>query len=126
VTSASDGPIDTATIRRVVAALGDDGAALVAGVIETYLAEAPALLGAMRAAMSRGSTAGLRDGAHSLKSSAAALGATRVSEACARLEIAAEAGDEAAAAELVAQAEAEHEAACAALEETIVALGGGR
>jgi HPt (histidine-containing phosphotransfer) domain-containing protein len=92
--------------RQVLAALsqatGDDPAFL-AELIDTYLADAPDLLVAMRDALAAREAAGLRRAAHTLKSTSAMLGARRLADLCRRLEDA-----EGSAETLVTQAEDEY------------------
>jgi HPt (histidine-containing phosphotransfer) domain-containing protein len=78
-------PVDRDTLAALSQATGDDPAFL-AELINTYLAEAPSLLAAMRHATATGDSAGLRREAHTLKSSSAALGAGRLADLCRRLE----------------------------------------
>jgi HPt (histidine-containing phosphotransfer) domain-containing protein len=92
--------------RRVLAALsqatGDDPAFL-AELIDTYLADAPDLLVAMRDALAAREAAELRRAAHTLKSTSAMLGARRLADLCRHLEDA-----EGSAETLVTQAEDEY------------------
>ena len=59
---------------------------VLAKVIGLYDTEAPALLLAMRRAVTAGDADGLRRAAHKLKSTSATLGATRLTELCRTLE----------------------------------------
>ena len=116
----SDGDaLDLATVQGLLTALGPS---LVSDVIDTFLVEAPRLVGALRDALAGEEVGEIRDGAHSLKSSAAALGAMRVAQASASLETAAGVQDLAAVTKLVAAVEVEHEAATLALHELVDAL----
>ena len=94
-------PLDLNTLAGLSDATGNDPAFL-AELIDTYLADAPSLLTAMRDAMAAGDSATLRRAAHTLKSSSATFGAGRLADVCRRLEH----GDGVAPA-LVAQAEEE-------------------
>jgi HPt (histidine-containing phosphotransfer) domain-containing protein len=78
-------PVDPETLAALLHATGDDPAFL-AELIDTYLAEVPSLLAAMRHAIATGDSAVLRREAHTLKSSSAALGAGRLADLCRRLE----------------------------------------
>ena len=55
-------------------------------VIQAYLNSAPALIGALREAVTIGDVEGLHNAAHSLKSTSATLGATRLASLCSDLE----------------------------------------
>lgn len=120
-----DSALDPAPIQRLLTTLEEDGPALVIGVITTFFDEAPRLVGEIRQALNSERVADVGKTAHSLKSSAGALGAVRLSDACARLEACARADDMAAVAELVRQVEVEHEAARLALHSAVVALRSG-
>jgi HPt (histidine-containing phosphotransfer) domain-containing protein len=67
--------------------LGDD--AFVSDLVDTFLADAPPLLAALRGS----EAAEVRRAAHTLKSNGATFGATRFSELCRELEEQAKAGD---------------------------------
>jgi len=77
--------IDDRVLAALSQATGDDPAFL-ADLIDTYLAEAPDLLLAMRDALALHETAELRRAAHTLKSSSATLGAHRLADLCGRIE----------------------------------------
>lgn len=124
-TPSLDSALDHAAVERLLATLGDEGPALLIAVIHTFLDEAPRLLAATREAVASAQPTATRDGAHSLKSGAAALGATRLSEACSRMETAAAGDDMTAAAELLKRVEAEHETARLALHAAVVDLRAG-
>jgi HPt (histidine-containing phosphotransfer) domain-containing protein len=97
--------VTEAVDHRVLAALsqatGDDPAFL-AELIDTYLADAPALLVAMRDALGAREAGRLRRAAHTLKSTSATLGAHRLADLCRHLEVAE------GSAETLAQAEDEY------------------
>jgi HPt (histidine-containing phosphotransfer) domain-containing protein len=78
-------PVDPETFAALSQATGDDPAFL-AELIDTYLADAPSLLAAMRHALATGDTTALYRAAHTLKSSSAALGAESLASLCRRLE----------------------------------------
>ncbi len=62
-------------------------------LVQTYLAEAPRLIGAMASALADEDPDRLRQAAHSLKSASANIGASRLAEAAGRLEARGRAGD---------------------------------
>lgn len=124
--SSADATLDPAAIDRLLTALGDAGPAVVSDVIATFLDESARLVTAIRQSVSGAGAAEARDPAHSLKSSAAALGATRLADACADLEVAAEAGDVAAAAGLGRRVQTAHAAAGLALQNVVATLRDGR
>jgi HPt (histidine-containing phosphotransfer) domain-containing protein len=123
-----EGTLTEAVDHRVLAALsqatGDDPAFL-AELIDTYLANAPALVVAMRDALAAREAAGLRRAAHTLKSTSATLGAHRLADLCRHLEAAegsaetfAQAEDEyLRAAELLGRIEGEYASVERALQE---------
>ena len=65
-------PVDRATLDELAASLGQGFVAELAG---TFLAEAPALLGALRRALADGDAESFRRAAHTLKSNAHTFGA---------------------------------------------------
>jgi PAS domain S-box-containing protein len=84
------GPVDPAVLDQLVAI--DEGGALLAEVIDTFLRLAPVRLNALMKAARRKDAAALERAAHSFLGSCANLGATRMAELCARLETRARAG----------------------------------
>ncbi|HSF44112.1 MAG TPA: two-component regulator propeller domain-containing protein [Thermoanaerobaculia bacterium] len=70
-------------LRRLEAAAGKK---IVAGIVESYLAESPRRLARMREALASGDAADLRFVAHSLKGSSAQIGAVTVAEKCQEIE----------------------------------------
>jgi PAS domain S-box-containing protein len=104
--SLSASAIDAPVLTRLRDSLGE---AATVEVIETFLAEGPQLVSALREAVERGDSAELRRAAHTLKSNAATFGASALAELCRKLEEVGEAGTVAGAAHLVARTEAEHE-----------------
>ena len=68
----SDTPIDRATFDELAESAGADFARELAG---TFLADAPTMLAALRAAFERGDVIAFRRTAHSLKSNAQTFGA---------------------------------------------------
>jgi HPt (histidine-containing phosphotransfer) domain-containing protein len=99
--SQRDPLLDPAALEGLREIGGDE---FVTDLIETFLADAPPLLAALR-----GSDADeVRRAAHTLKSNGATFGATRFSELCRELELLAKSGDLAGASELAARIEAEY------------------
>ena len=93
--------VDHEVLAALSQATGDDPAFL-AELIDTYLADAPDLLVAMRDALEAREAAGLRRAAHTLKSTSAMLGASRLADLCRHLE------DAEGSVETLAQAEDEY------------------
>lgn len=61
-------------------------------VLGAYRRDAPTVMSAIEAALERGDAAGVRDGAHRLKSSSAVVGASKLAELYGKLEVIARAG----------------------------------
>jgi HPt (histidine-containing phosphotransfer) domain-containing protein len=78
-------PVDHQLLAALSQATGDDPAFL-AELIDTYVADAPNLLTAMRDALATGDSLALRRAAHTLKSNSATFGARRLADLCRRLE----------------------------------------
>jgi PAS domain S-box-containing protein len=98
--------LDPPVLTELRGSLGD---AATAEIVETFLAEGPELVSALRAAVESGDSAELRRAAHTLKSNAATFGASALAELCRQLEAIGEAGTATGAADLVTRAESEHE-----------------
>jgi len=99
--SQGDPLLDPAALEGLREIGGDE---FVADLIETFLADAPQLLAALR-----GPDADeVRRAAHTLKSNGATFGATRLSELCRELELLAKTGDISGASDLAARIEAEY------------------
>jgi PAS domain S-box-containing protein len=96
--------------------MGGGEAGFLEDLIGAFRAETPPLLAAMGQAAAAGDAAGLRLGAHSLKSNSANFGALTLSSLCRDLEQRARAGVLAGATEQLAQIEAEYARVAAALE----------
>jgi PAS domain S-box-containing protein len=79
----ANGGLDDAALESLRELGGDE---FVAEVIDTFLADAPALLEALRLSLEREDADELRRVAHTLKSNGATLGAERFSEVCRELE----------------------------------------
>jgi len=79
-------PVDGRTLEQLRALQRAGTPSVLAKVIGLYDTEAPALLSAMRRAVTAGDADGLHRAAHKLKSTSATLGATRLAELCRALE----------------------------------------
>ncbi|MBA2702014.1 MAG: response regulator [Chloroflexi bacterium] len=107
--------LDPVAIERLLGVVRGNHAFL-ADLIDGFLAEAPELLRAIRAAADRGEAIPLQRGAHTLKSNAADFGIESLREVSRELEALARGGTvDGRAAELVAAAEGEYERARPAL-----------
>ena len=82
----ADGPIDTAKIDEIRALKTGGGAALLQRVVSQFTAAAAPLAVTIRAKTGEGDADAVWRAAHSLKSSAAAVGAIRLSRHCAEIE----------------------------------------
>ena len=91
-------------------------------LIETFLLDAPKLIGDMETAVSNNDPALLRMSAHSLKSNSADFGATALHELCVTLEKLGKEGEMVGTADLVAQAQAEYAQVEKALQELAQSL----
>jgi len=86
---ASAGLVDASTLEELCKSLGDDGPVAVLDLIDTFLDSSPALLKDIEEGARTISLEKIRSTAHSLKSSAASLGALSLSNRARVLEIAA-------------------------------------
>ena len=111
------GVLDQATLDSLMDSLGGD-AEFLAELIDTYLADAPQQVEALRTALAAGDAAGLVRPAHTLKSSSASLAALGLAEQCRQLETSAKAGSLEGAKEAVEAMAAELERVATALEDT--------
>ncbi len=84
--------VDETVLREVLESTGDD-LDFVRELIDTYLADSPAQLEAMTAAIEADDAAALVRPAHTLKSSSATVGAMRLSAVARELEMTGRAGD---------------------------------
>ena len=114
-----DEPINPRALDAIRHLPGPNGAALVGKVIRAYLADTPARLAQMRAALDAGDAGALRKGAHGLKSSSANVGAETLAALCKELEIVGRSGNLGAAPPLLRDAEAQLVRVVAALEAQI-------
>jgi histidine phosphotransfer protein HptB len=76
--------VDVATFRELQEAAG---AEFVAGLVDTFLEEAPAMLGELQGAFAAGDADSFRRMAHSLKSNSQTFGATVLGERAKDLEL---------------------------------------
>jgi PAS domain S-box-containing protein len=104
---------EAGALDRLRATLGDEATA---EIIETFLAEGPQLVLALRLAIERGDGDGLRRAAHTLKSNAATFGAEELAKISGEIEAIGETGTVAGASGLLARVDAEHELLKSALE----------
>jgi HPt (histidine-containing phosphotransfer) domain-containing protein len=113
----SDGPIqlEPSALDALREIGGDD---FLGDLIDTFLAEAPSQMEAIRGSLQRGDVDELRRTAHTLKSNGATFGGQSFAEACRELEERAKSGDLSGAAELVDRVEAEY----TRFEQALVAL----
>ena len=107
--------LDPAALDNLLEITGGDPA-FVDELIETYVADAEQQLAALRAAVASRDDEALMRPAHSLKSSSANVGATRLAELARTIEVDARAGAVPEAAERVAELAAEFTAVRYALE----------
>jgi PAS domain S-box-containing protein len=107
--------LDATALAQLRAVGGDEFAA---ELTETFLAETPSLIAALRRACSEADADELRRGAHTLKSHARTFGAAGLADACERLERLSAAGILEGVAELVDQIEREFGRAADALGPT--------
>ena len=110
----AQGLVDGAALESLRELGGDD---FLAEVIDTFLADAPALLATLHHALAEGGIAELRRAAHTLKSNGATLGAGEFTERCRALEQEAREGRLEDASDLVARIEEQYGLLERALEE---------
>ena len=106
---------DARALDNLLEIIGGDRDAL-ADLIDSFLAEGPALIGRIESAARDGNAEALRQAAHTMKSSAADFGAMELSRLCATLEKLGRAGTTEGAAALAAEAAASYQSAAAALQ----------
>jgi len=99
--------LDASAVANLRELGGDE---FVEEVVDTFLADAPALLATLRTAHAAGDAEELRRAAHTLKSNGQTFGAARFSELCRDLEERARQGELAGAPELVDRIDREYEA----------------
>ncbi len=101
--------LDQKTLQSLRQMMGARASQVLAQLINNYLADAPQLLQAIRAAVETGDAAALKQAAHTLRSASANLGATTFSQMCKTLETIGDAGTTAGALAGVLQVEAAYE-----------------
>jgi HPt (histidine-containing phosphotransfer) domain-containing protein len=119
-----DDTLDQAVLAELLESVGGDREFLVE-LIDTYLADSPSLVAGMRSGVAAGDATELRRSAHTLKSTSANFGVTRLVAVSREIETAAAAGDLSGLAARVEDAAAEYEAAVAALQAAAVEQGPG-
>lgn len=87
-----DAPIDAAAFADLLETVGGDREFL-AELVETYLADSPALFTELRAAVANDDAAAARRAAHTLKSTSASFGANTLAAHCREIEASAAAGN---------------------------------
>jgi HPt (histidine-containing phosphotransfer) domain-containing protein len=107
--------IDPAVWADLLESVGGD-ADFIDELLEVFFDDSPRLLATMEDALSAGNAEDLRRAAHSLKSSSAGFGATRLSETCKEVEDMGKAGALEGADERIGQITKEYNEARAALE----------
>ncbi len=109
--------IDRSALEAIVEIFGVDDPSAILDLLDTFLVESIKQVEEMRIALAAGDWIKLHRMAHSLKSSSATFGASRLSQLSAWLELAAKNRcAEGECAELVAQVQREHQSACDILE----------
>lgn len=86
MTTDVSGAISATQFAALVDMVGADMPEVVIDILNTYVEEADALIGALEAAQAKGETAEMLRPAHSLKSSSASVGAMRLSELSGKIE----------------------------------------
>lgn len=109
--------IDKNALQAICDMAGDDASSFLVEVIDSFLQDAPVLLQAIHTSVTNSDSLGLRQAAHTLKSTSATLGATTLSMLCKQLETMASKGTMAATSALSPELEAEYERVRAALQE---------
>jgi len=84
--------VDPGVIHRLVSSLGEQGSETVAALIDKFLSHAPKQLAMLGTALEQHASDDARREAHTLKSNAAAFGASPLADLCRELESAAKAG----------------------------------
>jgi HPt (histidine-containing phosphotransfer) domain-containing protein len=106
--ASSTDALDTRALERLVKITGD-AAGLLAGLIDTFLEDVPRLLGDAKRGLRQEQAEEVRRAAHTLKSTGATFGATRLSDMSRSLEALASTGSLAGAANLIPRMEAEYQ-----------------
>ncbi len=119
-----DPTLDPAALDELIETVGGDREFL-AELIETYLGDSPGLFDELRTGLADRDAAVVRRAAHTLKSTSASFGATRLAGICRGIETAATAGELADLGPQVETAETEFEAVSAALQAVAGQNGSG-
>jgi HPt (histidine-containing phosphotransfer) domain-containing protein len=117
-----DETLDRAALAELLETVGGDREFL-EELIDTYLGDSPSLLADLRAGMSAGDAAAVRRAAHTLKSTSATFGATRLATTCREIEAAAAADELVDLGPLAEAAETEYAGVAAELRATAGAGG---
>jgi CheY-like chemotaxis protein len=107
--------IDTEVLQTFRQTMGESAEVFLTQLIDIYLEESPALLQAMDTAGTQNDAGAMKQAAHALKSSSAALGAIALSKLCEELERIGNSQTTTGASEILSQIQSEYEAVKAAL-----------
>jgi HPt (histidine-containing phosphotransfer) domain-containing protein len=107
--------IDTEVLQTFRQTMGESAEVFLTQLIEIYLEESPALLQAMDTAVTQNDAGAMKQAAHALKSSSAALGAIALSKLCEELEKMGNSQTTTGASEILSQLQSEYETVKAAL-----------
>jgi HPt (histidine-containing phosphotransfer) domain-containing protein len=119
-----DPVLDPLPVQRLTETLGEQGPALVAELLAVFAEDAPVQLADLRSALDCADADAARRAAHSLKSTAAMLGAVRLAAAAGTVEARAHAGDLPGAAAALPTLAREYTPAAAALARLGAGQGG--
>jgi len=125
VVSGTDEAINPRALDAIRQLPGPNGARLVERVIDAYLTDAEIRFAQLAAAVGTGDAAGLRQAAHSLKSSSANVGAEHVAGLCQELEMIARRGSVEGAETLLSDIETQLPRALASLQAMLGGAAGG-
>lgn len=115
-----DEPLDHSRLTMLQSSAG--GTDLVAELVELFVGDVPPRLDTLAGAIANGDAEALVRAAHSLKGSAATMGAVGMAELCRRMEMQGRAGDVAPAGALLVSLREEFERASRALNDWLSAL----
>ena len=119
-----DETLDKAALAELLETVGDDRGFLVE-LIATYLGDSPGLVAGMRSGLASGDAAEVRRAAHTLKSTSATFGASRLASVSREIEAAAAVDEIAGLGSQVEAAAAEYEAVAEALRAAAAERGPG-
>jgi signal transduction histidine kinase/DNA-binding response OmpR family regulator len=121
-----DAPVlDRSVLDRIRALQQPNAPSVLAQVIDIYLEDSPEMIEALKQALDGSDMAALIETAHSLKSSSANLGASRLSSLCKELELRGKTGSHEDLAALVEQIDAEFDSAQSGLQMELEQKGCG-